>query len=214
VIIVTGTMGDDDAVELLRDGAADYILKDRLSRLAPAVRRALEDARREAARREAEEKYRALFDHARDGIVLIDGETGIPADCNPEFERQCGRRLEELRTLKVWQLHPPTQQQAGERLLRDTVSKGSGASSELVLQAADGSQVPVEILAKLIMLGGRRYVLGIARDITERLRAEKETRLQLEELRRFQKVTVDRELRLQALEEQLAASSAEPAKAA
>src|SRR5689334_4234937 len=44
VIMVTGAMGDEAAVELLMAGASDYVLKDRLARLAPAVRRALREA--------------------------------------------------------------------------------------------------------------------------------------------------------------------------
>jgi PAS domain S-box-containing protein len=212
VIIVTGTMNDEVAVELLKQGAADYILKDRLSRLGPAVRRALEEARAKTARCEAEEKYRALFDHARDGIVLVDCETAAVVDCNSEFERQCGRRLDELSRLKIWQLNPPVQAEAGALLFREIVEKGAGSSAWVVLQAPDGTQVPIELLAKVIGLGRKRYVLGIGRDISERLRAEQALRQQLDELRRFQRVTVDRELRLQALEERLAALRAEPAK--
>ena len=67
VIIVTGVMPDGAAVELLRDGAADYILKDRLSRLAPAISRALEAAEHargrtqsEAALRESESRRQEL----------------------------------------------------------------------------------------------------------------------------------------------------------
>jgi DNA-binding NtrC family response regulator len=54
VIIVTGTIVDEAAVELLREGAADYILKDRLSRLPSAVRRALAEADAARERKEAE----------------------------------------------------------------------------------------------------------------------------------------------------------------
>src|SRR5258708_39750294 len=43
-VFVSGTIGEETAIESLRNGAADYVLKDRLSRLAPAVRRALAEA--------------------------------------------------------------------------------------------------------------------------------------------------------------------------
>ena len=65
VIIVTGTLGDELAVELLREGARDYVLKERLARLAPAVRRALEEARLEADKREAEQVLRKQLDELR-----------------------------------------------------------------------------------------------------------------------------------------------------
>jgi putative nucleotidyltransferase with HDIG domain len=57
-IVVTGTLGDGLAAALLREGARDYILKDRLARLASAVRQAVEDARTEVGRREAQEQSR------------------------------------------------------------------------------------------------------------------------------------------------------------
>lgn len=60
VIMVTGALGDEAAVELLIAGASDYVLKDRLARLAPAVQRALADAAGSRARQEAEEKIGRL----------------------------------------------------------------------------------------------------------------------------------------------------------
>jgi len=61
LLIVSGTIGEDAAVEAMRAGARDYVLKDNLRRLAPAVRRELREARSRLARREAE---RAL-EHAQ-----------------------------------------------------------------------------------------------------------------------------------------------------
>lgn len=57
-IFVTGTMGEEVAIETLKNGATDYVLKVRLSRLAPAVRRAMREARERAERRRAEEQLR------------------------------------------------------------------------------------------------------------------------------------------------------------
>src|SRR5208283_3300615 len=58
-ILVTGAVGEDRAIEILTQGAKDYVLKSRLQqRLAPAVRRALAEAREQKARKRAEEKLR------------------------------------------------------------------------------------------------------------------------------------------------------------
>ena len=97
VIMVTGALGDEAAVELLKLGAKDYVLKDRLARLAPAIKRALSEEMGIRNRKLAEGKYKALFNEAMDGIVLIDCETWQIVDCNPEFERQTGRTLEQLK---------------------------------------------------------------------------------------------------------------------
>jgi PAS domain S-box-containing protein len=203
VIIVTGTLSDEAAVQLLREGAADYILKDRLSRLAPAVRRAIDEARIEAARREAEEKYRVLFTEARDGIALLDPESGAIADCNPEFERQTGRTLLQLQAASIWDLGPRASMDGVRRALAAGPG-GGGVEAELEFHRADGTEIAVELRAKTIDLRGRRYVQALFRDVTERRRAERELREQLDELRRFQKVTVDREIRLEELEAELA----------
>lgn len=57
-IFVTGTMGEEVAIETLKNGATDYVLKVRLSRLAPAVRRAMREAAERAERKRAEEQLR------------------------------------------------------------------------------------------------------------------------------------------------------------
>src|SRR5690606_10177828 len=58
VLVVSGTVGEEIAVDLMRSGAADYIMKDNLSRLAPAIRRELTEAAHRQARREAERRLR------------------------------------------------------------------------------------------------------------------------------------------------------------
>ena len=84
VIVVSGTIGEEVAVECLRLGAVDYLLKDRLGRLGQAVGRALEDKQLRTERKRAgdalqqsEERFRTLFDEALDGICLADAETGL-----------------------------------------------------------------------------------------------------------------------------------------
>lgn len=121
-IIISGSLIDESAIELVHQGAMDYVLKNNLSRLPHAIEHALATERgrraRKAAEREmrdAEEKYHAVFTEARDGIVLVDAQSGLIADCNPEFERQCGRTLEQLRTLHIWELRPPEMQQAAQK---------------------------------------------------------------------------------------------------
>jgi len=60
-ILVTGAIGEDRAIEILTQGAKDYVMKGRLSRLAPAVRRALAETKEYRARREAEEKLHEMY---------------------------------------------------------------------------------------------------------------------------------------------------------
>src|SRR5438445_604345 len=62
LIVVTGTLSEETAVAHMKRGAADYLLKDRLTRLGPAVRQALERSRLDRERRRAEEECHRFFD--------------------------------------------------------------------------------------------------------------------------------------------------------
>jgi signal transduction histidine kinase len=64
-IFVTGTMGEEVAIETLKNGATDYVLKTRLARLAPAVQRALRETADRRERQRAEEKLRKSLDQLR-----------------------------------------------------------------------------------------------------------------------------------------------------
>jgi len=64
-IFVTGTLGEEVVIEMLKSGATDYVLKTRLSRLVPAVRRALRETRERMERKRAEEKLRKSHEQLR-----------------------------------------------------------------------------------------------------------------------------------------------------
>ncbi|MFQ5905599.1 MAG: PAS domain S-box protein, partial [bacterium] len=116
---------------------------------------------------ESEEEYRVLFTEARDGIVLIDCEAGRIVDCNPEFEAQTGRPLDELKRMEVWELGPTekmgTVRQSFLKIREDRI----GGSREWQFQRPDGEVVPVDFLSKVVTIGDKQYVQGTARDITE-----------------------------------------------
>src|SRR5207245_11348215 len=79
-IVDAGTIGEEAAVESLKRGATDYVFKDRLSRLAASVKRAVEQAQARVDRRQGEERIReqaALLDKARDAICVTDMEQRI-----------------------------------------------------------------------------------------------------------------------------------------
>ena len=83
-ILVSGTVGEERAADAMRAGASDYVLKDKLARLVPAVEREIREAKGRAAQRRAEKslreqeaRFRALIEKSHDGIVLTscDGQT-------------------------------------------------------------------------------------------------------------------------------------------
>jgi len=100
-IIVSGTIGEDVAVECMRLGAHDYIMKDSLSRLCPAIARELKDAEVRNKQKDTEEqlrseehRFRAFVEHSSDIIVILNLE-GIITYINPAVERVLGFKPEE-----------------------------------------------------------------------------------------------------------------------
>lgn len=96
-IFVSGTIGEDTAIEVLKSGATDYVLKHRLMRLIPAVDRALREVqervereRAEEAMRQSEHKYRELFESLGEAAFLTDEQSGKIIDTNRAAEKLLG----------------------------------------------------------------------------------------------------------------------------
>ena len=96
-LFFSGTIGEEKAVETLKSGAAEYVLKHNLARLPSAARRALSEARERAERRRAEEalraseqRTRALMEHAKDAI-LVTNIGGSVVEVNHAGEKLYGR---------------------------------------------------------------------------------------------------------------------------
>ena len=120
-IFVSGTPGEEAAIEALRSGAADYVLKHRSERLVPAVRRATREAaertevasrqgdeeyRAEEASRRSEERFRSLVRYASDIIMILDSE-GLILYESPAVERMLGFRPEDrIGTDALSNIHP------------------------------------------------------------------------------------------------------------
>ncbi|HZW25950.1 MAG TPA: HD domain-containing phosphohydrolase [Gallionella sp.] len=175
VIMVTGVLGDEAAVELLKLGARDYVLKDRLVRLPLAIKRALSEERGIRNRKLAEGKFRILFTEALDGIVIADQKTERVIDCNPEFERMCGRTLAELKALRMYELAPMDQSEAARKKFLEIMKTGS-SKGEFDLRKPDGTIVPIEFSSALINIQDQFIIQTITRDIAERKLAEEALR--------------------------------------
>ena len=101
-IIVSGTIGEDTAVAAMKAGATDYILKDNLKRLCPAVDRGLREVAERRRRREAENalqvseaRHRTLFETMAQGVVYQDSEGHI-ISANLAAERILGLTLDQM----------------------------------------------------------------------------------------------------------------------
>ena len=132
-----------------------------------------------------EERFRVIFDNALDGILLADIETKRFLTGNKTICDMLGYAEEELREIGVTDIHPEgdlpyvldqfEKQTKGEVLL----------AKNIPVKRKDGSVFYVEIKSSPVELGGKKYLLGIFRDITERREAEQSLRESAEELKKF-----------------------------
>jgi PAS domain S-box-containing protein len=204
-IIVSGTIGEETAVEAMRLGATDYLLKDRLGRLGPAITRALElgRLRREQrasveALRASEARYHALFDYAPDGILIAD-LTGVYLDANASSCRMFGYTRAEFTGLSANDIVVAEETHHIAPALAQ-IAAGVDYNREWLFRRKDGTTFSAEVIATAMPDGN---LLAMIRDITERRHSEQRIRDQLAELLRWQEVMMGREDRVQALKAEI-----------
>lgn len=183
-VFLSGTLGEDLAIEMLKLGASDYVLKQGIARLVPAVRRALQEAQEqarrkqaEAALRESEEQFRAFFELAAVGAVQADPLTGRYLRVNEQFCRITGYSREELQSLTLSNItHPDDRQWDWGQFGRMARGESPGYDVQKRYVRKDGQVVWVHVSASLIRdaQGRPLRTAGIVQDITERVRAEED----------------------------------------
>jgi len=176
-IFVSGTLGEDLAVQAMKLGADDYVVKGNLTRLVPAMERELREANGRLQRRNAEEdmrvseyKYRQLFESLGDAAFLIDRETGRIIDTNPQATVLLDRSRAQILGTKENQLFWPKRERAELPALLSAGDDQPRFESD-VLQA-NGKIVPVDVSVSGLELYGRPLLLALFHDITNRKRSE------------------------------------------
>jgi CheY-like chemotaxis protein len=160
-LFVSGTIGEDAAIEVLKNGAMDYVLKHRLMRLIPAVARALAEAevhderkRAEWALCESEHKYHTLFERLGDAALLVEEHGGKIIDAN----RQTGVLLHcfrsEILGRKETQFLEIDPCQKSEADL-------SGKTVDCKVVRSNGTTIPIRIRTTRLTLHGRPLVLRL-----------------------------------------------------
>lgn len=131
----------------------------------------------DVALREAEQKFRAVFDTAVDGIIMID-ERGKIEMFNPAAAKIFGYEPEEVTGKNVKLLMPEPYKKDHDAYIRNYLSTGVkkiiGIGREVTGRRKDGTVFPVDLAVSEVRLGARRMFTGIVRDITERKRLEEQ----------------------------------------
>lgn len=197
-IIVSGCIGEENAIAMMKEGASDFVMKDNLFRLAPAVERELKDAAMRQEHRDAqdalqanEKLLRGITSSLGEGLLVMNDE-GTLLFMNPEAERLLGWPESELFGEDVHRIiHPQKQDRTP---LPETDGGVPGAqkygggfrTSDDVFIRRDGSRIPVSLVATAINEDGKAVASVVAfQDISQRKQSERdllESREQLREL--------------------------------
>lgn len=175
MIIVSGTIGEEFAIEALKSGITDYVLKDRLSRLPSAVDRALRDAHDRRERKviiealiQSELMWRTVFEASNDIMLILDDRYVIQS-CNHRAIESYGYSESELIGVDIRSLKAVTTKTDREEQMRRT-ARSSGVVYETEHVRKDGTVFQVEVSSKAIAINGSNHFIMAIRDISERKR--------------------------------------------
>ncbi len=111
----------------------------------------------------------ALLDASSDAIVVAEASSGAICEVNDKAADLLGCKRDDLVGLHQKELHPPNLQEEYARIFQQCVKDGGGFLPEINVQHQDGSQIPVEIGARLFRRAGKEYLVGFFHDIRSRL---------------------------------------------
>ncbi len=186
-IIVSGAIGEETAAEAMAAGAGDYVMKDSLRRLVPAIERELREAATRATQRgaeralqDSEERLRAVMDNVVDAILTVDG-AGVIEGANPAACRLFGcRSADELVGKPFAALLSGPHADEYRAHFAVFASRGSlpiaGVTREVLGRRADGAVFAMDLALSEMRLGTERLLIAVSRDISERKKAESQLR--------------------------------------
>jgi PAS domain S-box-containing protein len=156
-IVISGAIGEEKAVELIKGGAHDYLLKDNMTRFPSVIQRELREARMRqeldavnAALKISEERYRTMINASPDGIFITDSR-GIITEVSESGVRMYGSgNKNELLGTHFFRLVPPDQRLTVRKILEDTMRCGLSQNVELVVRKKDHKLIDTEISTTLL----------------------------------------------------------------
>jgi PAS domain S-box-containing protein len=211
-ILVSGLIGEGTAVEAMKAGASDYIMKSNLLRLVPAIQRELREARirqdsRQArdALKESEKLYRSIFENTGSASIIFEDDMVISLT-NRECEKLSGYCKEEVEGRKKWT----------EFILKDDLAKmieyhklrsinPDSAPKNYEFRFVNRAGDIKDVLLTVDVIPDTKKRIASLLDITERKKSEealkkseKELKKRIKELEEFYDIAVGRELRSQS----------------
>src|SRR5205807_955930 len=185
-IIISGMIGETAAVEAMRAGAHDYLMKDSLARLAPAIERERNEAENRRARRQAEEQLRlqsAAVQAAANAIVITNRDGKI-LWVNPAFSHTTGYSFNEVLGKNPRLLKSGKQDRAFYQNMWETILAGEVWHNTVINRRKDGTLNREDLTITPISddAGAITHFIGIKQDITQLAQALSDLQTKSEEL--------------------------------
>jgi two-component system, cell cycle sensor histidine kinase and response regulator CckA len=187
-IFVAGSIGEEQVVESLKSGATDFVLKNRLNRLGPAVHRALREAHERKERQRAEERVRvqsSALEAVANGIILTDAAGKILFG-NKAFCAMTGYALEEILGKNPNFLNSGKHNAGFFRALWNTILTGRVWQGELINRRKDGTLYNEEMTITPVQRsnGEISHFIAVKQDITK----QKQRKEQLHQARKMEAI--------------------------
>lgn len=207
-VVVSGEIEINLAVCLVKAGAIDFVQKTELFRLALMIDVLLRETERHNCKRRAEQalrlsetRYRRLFESARDGILILEAESGLIVDVNPFLIELLGYSREQCLGKKLWEIGAFQDISACEsgfaQLQRDEYIR----YENLPLETSAGRSIQVEFVSNVYLVDNKKVIQCNVREIVDRVRGE--SRLRILNIELEQRVH-ERTAELEALNRELA----------
>jgi PAS domain S-box-containing protein len=130
----------------------------------------------------SEVRYRRLFEAARDGILILDSDSGQIVDVNPFIEEMLGYSHEELLNRKLWEIGLFKNIVASKKSFLELQTKGYVRYENMPIETKDRRSISVEFVSNVYLVDHKKVIQCNIRDITDRVRAEEELKKYRDEL--------------------------------
>jgi two-component system sensor histidine kinase UhpB len=178
-ILVTGTVSEEFAVSIIQQGADDYILKTNLTRLSPAINKAVEKKRIQKEMETAEkniEKEKELSDsiiNSLPAIFYLCNANGKFLRCNKNFEKISGYTWEEINGMMSENFFEYARKEDGKNWVEKVLDRKQ-METEALFITKRGEKIPYYFTCSAIHFNDQNCIIGVGMDISARKRTEKE----------------------------------------
>jgi PAS domain S-box-containing protein len=163
----------------------------------------LDKERAGEALHDSEKRYRRLFESAKDGILILDAETGKVVDVNPFLLQLLGYSYDAICGQYIWELGVFKDIAASKDAFKTLQDNEYIRYDDLPLETLDRRPIAVEFVSNVYLVDHSKVIQCNIRDITARKEAKEQIKSQVEELRRWQDVMLGREDRVQELKREV-----------